>query len=71
VTLSKLICKRRAALGLTQAEVAERAGLQHKAHLAAIEGGTRRTCSPATLLGLARALKIDHKTILESAAQKA
>lgn len=67
--LGDLIRHARERAGLTQVELARRAGI-HAIHLAMIEGGARKGCRPRVLLGLARALKIDHKAILEAAAQK-
>lgn len=70
VLLAQLIKQQRERAGLTQAEVAKRAGLRHVTHLAMIEAGVRKRLAPEVLWGLSRALKIDAETILKIASQK-
>jgi len=70
-SLGQLVRRHRRRARMTQGELARRAGLSSAIHVAMIESGVRRACSPTVLWGLARALKIDGNRILEIASRKA
>ena len=62
--LAKNLKYYRAELGLTQAELAQKAGI-NRSHLASIESGSQPNTSIKTVEKLAMALKIDPLTLLK------
>lgn len=56
--------KARKALGLTQEELAEKSGVS-RGHISQIEAGNTKTTNPASIVKLAKALKVEVEDLMD------